>query len=341
METRVRIKFRHTCGKKISCPERLAGKAVKCPRCGQAAPVPDKVGDHTLSHEPPRLADDRACHLRRAGQGVVVSTTVGQIKADAGAGVLTSDDMVRLSDTEEWMPLRRHPQLAAHLNDAPSRVGGIRFDSEEPETEEDTATDRPTPKGPCHFHPDRPAERVCCHCGKALCPECRNRLQQEIFCEDCSNELIATLEADADAAQRVSNTDLLDETPAEAMTSVPVTTLPGRPRPQESPSGTGLGIEQIAADNRAVYIELGFAYALSWLGIGWLCAGRATTGLLLLAGNFCAVIVELLVLHASQAKLPTFAEGLWWIVPAILLQNILLGTASAYALRRASVREQT
>jgi len=93
-------------------------------------------------------------------------------------------------------------------------------------------------------------------------------------------------------------------------------------------------MDQARFANQAVRIELLLSYFLSWLGIGWISAGKSTTGATLLVGNFALVIIELIALLANQKSLPSFSEGLWWVIPALLIQNIIVGTASAYALRR-------
>ena len=297
--------------------------------------VPTSGGDHTVGRPAPRVADDQSCQLRRAGQGVVATASVGKVKKDAAAGRLTGDDLVRVGGATEWIPLRSHPQFSAHLSEAPSRVGGIRFDSSDPTTEEDAIATAQPVRGACHLHADRAAEYSCCHCSAALCPECRNRLQGEVFCENCTNELIATLEAEADAAPRQAGVTSRDETPAEALTSVPVTARTAPPPKEDTPTDVSVSSDQVAALNRAIYIELAMSYVLPWLGIGWLCAGRSATGLLLLAGGLFLVIVELLVLLKYQDVLPAFSEGLWLVIPALLLQNIIVGTLSACALRRA------
>ncbi len=320
-----RIKFRHSCGKKISCPARLAGKYVRCPRCGQPAAVPAEVADHTRDERPAALADDQRCQLRRHGQGAVVETTVGRLKADAAAGALSGDDMIRLRDTGEWIPLSELPEVAAHIQSAPSRVGGFRFDSSEPETQDDAMTETDA-RAMCERHPDRPAEYVCSQCRKPLCPECRNRLEGQVYCETCSDRLIAELREQLKAALPS------EATPAEALQSVEATALPEERR--DASSETGVAQTLAFSLNRAIHLELGAAFLLSWLGVGWMYMGRMKTGIRLLAANFGLVILELTAVLANRERLPSFADGLWWVIPCLLIQNLALGAASALRLRR-------
>ncbi len=331
-----RVKFRHTCGKKISCPSRVAGKFVRCPRCGQAAAVPTEVRDHTIDDPPARLSDKQPCQLRRGGQGVVVKTTVGKIKADAAAGALAGEDLIRLGDTGEWLPIKDHAELAAHLGEQPSRVGGISFDLHEPETQEDALGEADAARAMCEHHPDRPAEFLCSQCRKALCPECCNRLDGEPYCEQCTDNLLAELRKQAAVAKGEQPPTSPDETPAETIQSVAAKALASTA--QTDPlSDTGLAEQAVVTVNKAVYLELALAYVLSWPGIGWLHAGQSKVGFTLLVSNFALVICELLALLAFRSALPGLAGGLWLVIPGLLLQNILIGTCSAVMLRRACV----
>ena len=339
------IKFRHICGKKISCPDNLAGRSIRCPKCGEAVRVPKELGDHTakqrelepLAPESTDAAapDSQACELRPGGQAAVISTTLGEVRRGAADGSIAGEDLVRTAGASDWMCVRDHPELAAAFIDAPSRVGGIRFsvsdvaaadapaagaEGEPPKADEAKAA--PLGKDVCSCHASRKAEYFCSQCERAMCPECMNKVQGRILCEDCTDKLISDIESrspEPDEVRvgwddsRATDAELADET--------------RRTR-----------ADRIRTANRVVITELLLACFLSWLGIGWLCCGRPVRGLLLLAGNFCLVTAELCVVLMGPFRSPPLSICLMVGIPFLLVQNALVGTISAVALRTACLK---
>ena len=330
------IKFRHSCGKKISCPDDLVGRTVRCPKCGGPARVPDALGDHTaaldeealsaLEPEMAQVADDETCELRPGSLATVVKTTMGEVRTGILNGDVKADDLFRTSSAEPWAPVRSCPEFAAELGDAPSRVGGISFSQPDPAPAEDEAYDFPAPapepaaqvlgNNVCARHASRPAEYFCTRCEQALCPECMNKVQGEIVCEECTDRLF---------------------TDAEARPSDPWG-LPGESRDYAAPSptDTDLSPDEVKLANRAMTTELALACLLCWVGIGWLYFGRALTGLLLLVSYFCLVIAELSVFLSGPLRPPPWDTFLKWGIPFLLLQNALVGVISAASLSQAA-----
>lgn len=340
------IKFRHICSKKISCPDHLAGRSIRCPKCGEAVRVPKEVRDHTARQggpEPPpaKHADDpdahsQECELRPGGQAAVISTTLGEVRRGVADGSVSSEDLVRAPGAAEWTPVADHPDLSAAFIDAPSRVGGIRFsvsddaggdgplpepDVREPEADDVEAV-ATLGSDMCSNHASRTAEYFCSRCERPMCPECMNKARGQILCEACTDRLLSESESGA-SAQDAGAVTWDEELEADAA----VADDAHRTR-----------VDRIRAANRAVITELLLACFLSWLGIGWLCCGRAVTGMLLLAGNFCLVTAELCVVLMGPFRLPPFSTCLMVGIPFLLLQNALVGTISSVMLRAACLK---
>ena len=314
------IKFRHTCGKKVSCPDHFAGKPIRCPKCSEVVRVPGQVGDHTVAQDEveavlsraskPQDPAEQVCELRRVGQARVVTSSLAELREAVAQGAVSGDDLVRMAGAEAWAPVRTHPEFASDLQDAPSRVGGFNFADPAPQSEvEARALGQGLDERMCVRHADRPAEYFCSRCEKALCRECQNKLRGDIFCPDCTEQFLDELQA--------YSPELMAE-------------------PQEDAAGTETGdaAAAIRATNRAVVIEWLLAVFLSCVGIGWLCCGKALAGLLLLAGNFSLVIGELCVILFGPFRPSSFAVFLMVAVPFILLQNTLVGTISAITLQK-------
>ena len=330
------IKFRHSCGKKISCPDDLVGRTVRCPKCGEPARVPDLLGDHTAvlddearsAPEPGQVAADELCELRPGGQATVVRTTMDEVRRGILNGDVKADDLLRISGAAAWAHVRSCPELAAELGDAPSRVGGISFSQSEATPPEDDAYDVSPPEvGPavdalgnnvCARHASRPAEYFCTRCEQPMCPECMNKVQAEIVCEECTDRLFID---------------------AEARPSDPWG-LPGESLGLTDPSAADVDLspDQVKLANRAMITELALACFLCWVGIGWLYFGRALTGLLLLVSYFCLVIAELSVFLSGPLRPPPWDTFLKWGIPFLLLQNALVGVISAASLSQAAKR---
>ncbi|MBO5300508.1 MAG: TM2 domain-containing protein [Clostridia bacterium] len=46
------------------------------------------------------------------------------------------------------------------------------------------------PQAKCYFHADRDPVEVCYHCGKPLCEECLNKLEDHTYCAECNKEIL-------------------------------------------------------------------------------------------------------------------------------------------------------
>lgn len=332
------IKFRHSCGKKISCPDELVGRSVRCPKCGEPARVPNDLGDHTSTlddegqpapePEMGQIADHESCELRPGGQATVVRTTMGDVRKGLLNGDVKADDLLRIPNATSWAQVRSYSELAAELGDAPSRVGGISFSPSEPAPAEDEAYDFSAPEpeqaadvlgnSVCAHHASRPAEYFCTRCEQAMCSECMNKIQGEILCEECSDRLLADAEAQPSDPWGMPNESLALAAPSAA--------------------DIDLSPDRVKLANRAMVTELALACVLCWLGIGWLYFGRALTGLLLLVSYFCLVIAELSVFLTGPLRPPPWDTFLKWGIPFMLLQNALVGVISAASLSQAAKR---